>query len=113
MHATVRRNQGVATKWPRLSREAGQALVRDLLEFGGSKSHDNWMRRPGSWSPGWRTTNPPKITNGKVIAHENVVPSPERPARKPRRPNALPRELHRRGSIQSTRCGLAARAGKR
>jgi hypothetical protein len=54
MHATVRRNQGVATKWPRLSREAGQALVRDLLEFefGGSKSHDNWMRRPGSWSPG-------------------------------------------------------------
>jgi hypothetical protein len=52
MHATVRRNQGVATKWPRLSREAGEAVVRDLLEFEGFRSHDGWMRRPASWSPG-------------------------------------------------------------
>jgi hypothetical protein len=52
MHAIVRRNETVVTKWPRLSREAGQALVRDLLDFEGFTSHARWMRRPGSWLPG-------------------------------------------------------------
>jgi hypothetical protein len=52
MHATVRRTEGVASQWPRLSREAGEAVVRDLLQFEGFRSHDNWRRRPGSWSPG-------------------------------------------------------------
>ena len=39
-------------------------------------------------------------------------PAPEPSARKPRSANALPR-VHRSGSIQSTRRGLAARVGKR
>jgi hypothetical protein len=114
MHATVRRNEGVVGKWTDgLSRETGQAVVRDQLEFEGFRSHDRWMRQPGSWSPGRGTTNPPKVTDGKVIAHEHVVPSPGPSARTPRRANALPREFHRRGSIHSTRRGLAARVGKR
>jgi hypothetical protein len=53
MHATVRRNEGVAGNWTDgLSRETGQAVVRDLLQFEGFRSHDNWMRQPRSWSPG-------------------------------------------------------------
>ena len=53
MQATVRRNDAVAGKrTDGLSRETGQAVVRDLLQFEGFRSHDNWMRRPGSWSPG-------------------------------------------------------------
>ena len=53
MQATVRRNEGVVGNWThRLSRETGEAVVRDLLEFEGFRSHDRWMRRPGSWSPG-------------------------------------------------------------
>ena len=54
MQATVGRYGGVATKWTDgLSREAGEAVVRDLLEFEGFRSHESWrVRRPGSWSPG-------------------------------------------------------------
>jgi hypothetical protein len=53
MQATVRRNDAVAGKRTYgLSRETGQAVVRDLLQFEGFRSHDNWMRRPGSWAPG-------------------------------------------------------------
>ena len=53
MQATVRRNDAVAGKrTDGLSRETGQAVVRDLLQFEGFRSHDNWMRRPGSWAPG-------------------------------------------------------------
>ena len=53
MHATVRRNEGVVTNWTDgLSREAREAVVRDLLEFEGFRSHERWIRRPGSWSPG-------------------------------------------------------------
>ena len=45
--------RGGRHKWPDgLSRETGEAVVRDLLQFEGFRSHDNWMRRPGSWSPG-------------------------------------------------------------
>ena len=114
MQATVRRNEGVVGNWTDgLSRETGEAVVRDLLEFEGFRSYDTWMRQPGSGSPGWRTTDPPKITTGKVIAHENVVPSPGPSARKPRRANALPRGIHGRGSSQSTRRGVAARVEKR
>ena len=44
MHATVRRNQAVVGKWTdRLSRETGEAVVRDLLAFEGFRSHDGWM----------------------------------------------------------------------
>ncbi len=53
MHATVRRNEGVVGKWTDgLSRETGQAVVRDMLDFEGFRSQDRWMRQPGSWSPG-------------------------------------------------------------
>ena len=53
MQATVRRNQGVVGKrTDGLSRETGQAVVRDLLQFEEFRSHDRWMRQPGSWSPG-------------------------------------------------------------
>jgi hypothetical protein len=53
MHATVQRYEGVVGKWTDgLSRETGEAVVRDLLRFEGLRSHDRWMRRPGSWSPG-------------------------------------------------------------
>jgi hypothetical protein len=53
MHATVRRNETVVGKWTDgLSRETGQALVRDLLDFEGFTNHDRWTRRPGSWLPG-------------------------------------------------------------
>jgi hypothetical protein len=53
MHATVRRNEGVVTNWTDgLSRETGEAIVRDLLQFEGFTSHDGWMRQPRSWSPG-------------------------------------------------------------
>jgi hypothetical protein len=53
MHATVRRNEAAARKRADgLSRATGEAVVRDLLQFEGFRSHDNWMRRPGSWSPG-------------------------------------------------------------
>ncbi len=53
MHATVDRNETVVGKWTDgLSRETGQADIRDLLQFEGFRSHDNWMRQPGSWSPG-------------------------------------------------------------
>jgi hypothetical protein len=52
MHATVRRNEAVVGKWiDRLSREASEAGLRDLLQFD-FMSHDNWMRPPGSWSAG-------------------------------------------------------------
>jgi hypothetical protein len=53
MHATVRRNEAVVGKWTgqALSRDKGEA-VRDLLQFEGFRSHDNWMRQPGSWSAG-------------------------------------------------------------
>ena len=47
MHATVRRNEGVATKWTDgLSREAGEAVVRDLLEFEGFRSHERLDQAP-------------------------------------------------------------------
>ena len=53
MQATVRRNEGVASKWTDgLSRATGEAVVRDLRQFEGFRNRDNWMRRPGSWSPG-------------------------------------------------------------
>ena len=53
MHATVGRNEGVAGKWTDgLSRATGEAVVRDLRQFEGLRNRDNWMRRPGSWSPG-------------------------------------------------------------
>jgi len=53
MHATVRRNEGVAGKWTDgLSRAAGEAVARDLRQFEGFRNHDNWTRRPGLWSPG-------------------------------------------------------------
>jgi len=53
MHATVRRNEGVAGKWTDgLSRATGESVVRDLQHFEGFRNRDNWMRRPGSWSPG-------------------------------------------------------------
>jgi hypothetical protein len=53
MYATVRRNEVAGGKWTDgLSRKTGEAVVRDLLQFEGFRSHDNWMRRPGSWSPG-------------------------------------------------------------
>ena len=53
MYTTVRRNEVAAGKWTDgLSRKTGEAVVRDLLQFEGFRSHDNWMRRPGSWSPG-------------------------------------------------------------
>ena len=53
MQATVRRNEAVVGNWTDgLSRETGQAVVSDLLQFEGFRSHDNWMRRPGSWAPG-------------------------------------------------------------
>jgi hypothetical protein len=75
MQATVSRNECVVGEWTdELSRETGQAVVRDLLQFEGFRSHDG-IRRPGSWSPGWRTTDPP-ITSDTVIAHAQVVPAP-------------------------------------
>ena len=47
MHATVPRNEGVAGNWTDgLSRETGEAVVRDLLEFEGFRSHDRWIRQP-------------------------------------------------------------------
>ena len=53
MQATVSRNKGVVGNWTDgLSRETGQAVVRDLLQFEGFRSHDTWTRQPGSWSPG-------------------------------------------------------------
>ena len=53
MHVTVRRNEAVAgNRIDGLSRETGEAVVRDLLQFEGFRSHDNWMGRPGSWLPG-------------------------------------------------------------
>jgi hypothetical protein len=53
MHTTVHRYEGVVGKWADgLSREAGEAVVRDLLEFEGFTSHDRWVRHLGSWSPG-------------------------------------------------------------
>ena len=54
MHATVRRNRGVVGNWTGgLSREAGEAVVRDLLAFEGFRSHERWrMKRPGWSSPG-------------------------------------------------------------
>ena len=53
MHATVRRTVGVVGNWTDgLSRETGQAVVCDLLQFEGFRSHDNWTRQPGSWPPG-------------------------------------------------------------
>ena len=52
MHATVRRNRGVVGNWTDgLSREAGEAVVRDLLAFEGFRSHER-MKRPGWSSPG-------------------------------------------------------------
>jgi len=49
MHTTVHRYEGVVGKSADgLSREAGEAVVRDLLEFEGFRSHDRWMRQPGS-----------------------------------------------------------------
>ncbi len=54
MHATVRRNEGVVGNWSDgLSRETGEAVVRDLLEFEGFRSPERWsMKRPEWWSPG-------------------------------------------------------------
>ena len=53
MQATVRRNEGVAGNWTDgLSRATGETVVRDLRQLEGFRNHDNWMRRPGSWSPG-------------------------------------------------------------
>ena len=53
MHATLHRSEGVLSKWTGLSREAGEAIARDLLEFEGFRSQESWrMRRQGSWSPG-------------------------------------------------------------
>ena len=52
MQATVRRNEGVVGNWTdRLSRETGQAVVRDLLQLE-VRRHDEWMLQQGSWSPG-------------------------------------------------------------
>ena len=53
MHATVNRYEGavVMKRTDKLSREAGQAVVRDLLQFEGFRNNDNW-RRPGSGSFG-------------------------------------------------------------
>lgn len=50
MHTTIRRYEGIVSKRPDgLSRQAArEAVVRDLLQFEGFRSHDNWMRRPGS-----------------------------------------------------------------
>lgn len=53
MQATVRRNEGVVGKWTDgLSRETGEAVVRDLLEFEGFRSYDAWRMKRPSWSPG-------------------------------------------------------------
>jgi len=55
MYATLRSEEVVVGKRTQgLSRETGQAVVRDLLEFEfeGFRSHSRWMRQPGSWSPG-------------------------------------------------------------
>ncbi len=53
MYTTVRRNEGVVGKWTDgLSRQTGQAVARDLLDFEGFRSHRRWMRQPRSWSPG-------------------------------------------------------------
>jgi hypothetical protein len=50
MHATVDRSEGGVTKWTDgLSREAGEAIVRDLLEFEGFRSRDRG--RPGEERP--------------------------------------------------------------
>jgi hypothetical protein len=53
MHATVSRYEGVVVmkRTDELSREDGQAVVRDLLQFEGFRKPDDW-RRPGSWSFG-------------------------------------------------------------
>ena len=52
MQATVRHNECAVGNWTDgLSRETGQAVVRDLLQFEGFGSHD-WARPTGSWSPG-------------------------------------------------------------
>ena len=52
MQPTIRRYEGVVSKrTDGLSRETGQAVVRDLLQFEVS-SHDRWVRQHGSWSPG-------------------------------------------------------------
>jgi hypothetical protein len=112
MQATVRRNECVVGNWTDgLSRETGQAVVRDLLQFEGFRSHD-WARPAGSWSPGRRTTDPP-VTNGTVIAHEHVVPSPGPSPRTSRRADAFLQEFRRHGSVQAARRGVAARVGKR
>ena len=107
MHATVRLNEDVVGNWTDgLGRETGEAVVRDLLEFEGFRSHDRWVRQQGA--------NPPKVTNGKVRPeHVRVVPSPQPSVGKPREANALLGKFHRRSSIQSTRRGFAARVGKR
>lgn len=114
MQATVSRNQGVVGKWTDgLSRETGQAVVRDLLHFEGFRSHGNWMRRPGSMVAWLKDDRSAEGHRWQVIPREHVVPSPGPSARTPRPANALAREFHRRGSIQSTRRGVAARVGKR
>ena len=107
MHATVRLNEGVVGNWTDgLGRETGEAVVRDLLEFEGFRSHDKWMRQQGA--------NPPKVTYSKVRAeHVRVVPSPQPSVRKPREAYALLGKFPRRTSIQSTRRGFAARVGKK
>jgi hypothetical protein len=91
MQAPVRRNEGVVGKWTDgLSRETGEAVVRDLLEFEGFGSHDNWMRQAGSVVAWLKDDRSAEDHHRKVIAHENVVPSPGPSARNPRRANALP-----------------------
>ena len=53
MQATVRRNECVVGNWTDgLSRETGQAVVRDLLAFEGFRSANRWMTKSGSWAPG-------------------------------------------------------------
>jgi len=109
MQGTVRRNEDVVGKWTDgLSRETGDAIIRDVLEFEGFRSHDRWMsnRDRGRLV---KTTDPLKIPNGKVIAHANGVPSPEPfGTQSPSRSRRTRPGFHRRSSIQ-----LAARVGKR
>jgi hypothetical protein len=101
MHATIRRYDGVdqtrtveltskvnETLVPKLSKlpgfkgyfmiEAGNGVVSSLGLFETSEQADESTKLAASWIRDERLENafpnPPKITSGKVVTHQNTVP---------------------------------------
>ena len=71
------RGQAVAGKWTDgLSRETGQAVVRDLLQFEGFRNHDGWDEATGivvAWLKDERSAEDHRRQGDRVRAGRSVA----------------------------------------